>query len=72
MKKYKAYLTMEITADVQEENEDKARDLLAKQIEFSEVRGIKNAGIYYVKNIKVKRYWGGGNEILDDGTVVVR
>ena len=66
MKKYKAFLTMEITADVQEENEDKARDLLAKQIQFSEVRGIKDAGIYYAKNIKIKRYWGGGKEMVQN------
>ena len=66
MKKYKAFLTMEFTADVQEENEDKARDLLAKQIQFSEVRGIKDAGIYYAKNIKIKRYWGGGKEMVQN------
>jgi len=66
MKKYKAFLTMEITADVQEENEDEARDLLAKQIKFSEVRGIKDAGIFYAKNIKIKRYWGGGKEMVQN------
>ena len=33
MKKYKAYLTMEFTADVQASDEDSARDTLAEFIQ---------------------------------------
>ena len=68
MKKYKVFLTMEFEADVQEENEAAARDLVARQINFSsEVCGCKEAGVYYAKNIRLKRYWGGGNLVKDGG-----
>ena len=68
MKKYKAYLTMEFTADVQASDEDSARDTLAEFIQ----NGYKPFYSPAISNIEVKRYWGGGNVILDDGTVVVR
>lgn len=68
MPKYKAYLTMEFTADVQAIDEDSARDTLAEFIQ----NGYKPFYSPAISNIKLTRYWGGGNEILDDGTVVVR
>lgn len=71
MPKYKAYLTMEFTADVQAKDEDSAREALRRAVTFDEISGYCD-GSYDVKNIVVKRYWGGGNEILNDGTVVVR
>ena len=68
MKKYKAYLTMVFTADVQASDEDSARDTLAEFIQ----NGYKPFYSPAISNIKLARYWGGGNEILNDGKVVVR
>lgn len=65
MKTYKVFLTMEFTADVQAANEDEARELLRRCVSCSEIRGCNGNGVYYAKNIKVKRYWGGGNEVDD-------
>jgi len=72
MPKYKAFLTMEFTADTVAKSEDEAREALRRCISHEEKSGYCNGASYDVKNIEVKRYWGGGNEILDDGTVVVR
>ena len=65
MKKYKAFLTMEITADVQAKDEDSAREALRRAITFNQISGYIN-GSFDVKNIEVKRYWGGGKEVKDD------
>ena len=62
MKTYKAYLTMEFTADVKAANEEEAREALRRAVEFSEISGYANGSAYDVQNIEVKRYWGGGNE----------
>lgn len=70
MKKYKVYLTMEFTATVEADTEDEARDFLANAIEYGGKKEIK--GLRQINNAVVKRYYGGGNEILEDGTVVVR
>lgn len=70
MKKWNVYLTMEFTATVEADTEDEARDFLANTIEYGGKKEIK--GLRQINNAVVKRYWGGGNEILDDGTVVVR
>ena len=59
MKKYKAYLTMEFTAEVEADTEDEARDILANRIDYG--GGCQSWG--RIQNAKVKRYWGGGNEI---------
>ena len=72
MKKYKAYLTMEFTADVEAINEDEAREALRRAVSIDDVCGYCNGTEYSVENVKIVRYWGGGNEILKDGTVVVR
>ena len=61
MKKYKAFLTMEFEADVETENEDEAREMLASRI--------KNCGCHSwgrIQNAKVKRYWGGGKEMVQN------
>lgn len=52
MKKYKAYLTMEFTADVQASDEDSARDTLAEFIQ----NGYKPFYSPAISNIEVKRY----------------
>ena len=62
MKKYKVFLTMEFGADVETENdEDEAREMLASRI--------KNCGCHSwgrIQNAKVKRYWGGGKEMVQN------
>ena len=61
MKKYKAFLTMEFEADVETENEDEARDMLAARI--------TNCGCHScgrIQNAKVKRCWGGGKEMVQN------
>ena len=68
MKMWHVYLTMEFTATVEADTEDEARDELANRIDYG--GGCQSWG--RIQNAKVKRYWGGGNEILNDGTVVVR
>ena len=68
MKMWNVYLTMEFTATVEADTEDEARDMLANRIDYG--GGCQSWG--RIQNAKVKRYWGGGNEILEDGTVVVR
>ena len=62
MKKYKVFLTMEFAADVETENdEDEAREMLAARI--------KQCGCHSwgrIQNAKVKRYWGGGKEMVQN------
>ena len=65
MKKYKTFLTMEITADVKAKDEDSAREALRRAVSFDEISGYCN-GSYDVKNIEIKRYWGGGKEVKDE------
>lgn len=59
MKKWKVFLTMEFTAEVEADTEDEARDELANRIDYG--GGCQSWG--RIQNAKVKRYWGGANEV---------
>ena len=61
MKKWNVYLTMEFGADVETENEDEAREMLAARITNC---GCQSWG--RIQNAKVKRYWGGGKEVRNE------
>lgn len=56
MNKYKVTLTVVFVANVQEENKEKAVELLAKNIpyELIDIIGIKDAGIYKVSNVAME------------------
>lgn len=56
MNRYKVSLTIEFTANVQEENEEKAVELLAWNIGHNhvEITGIRDAGIYKLNNMAMK------------------
>ena len=62
MKKYKVFLTMEFTATVEADTEDEARDFLANRINYG--GGCQSWG--RIQNAKVKRYWGGGKEMVQN------
>lgn len=62
MKKYKVFLTMEFTADVEADTEEEARDMFANRIHYG--GGCRSWG--KIKKAKVKRYWGGGKEVKDE------
>ena len=66
MKKYKAFLTMEITADVTAKDEDSTREALRRAVTFNQISGYSNGSFFDVKNIEVKRYWGGGKEMVQN------
>ena len=62
MKKYKVFLTMEFTATVEADTEEEARDMLANRISYG--GGCRSCGL--IQNAKVKRYWGGGKEMVQN------
>ena len=66
MKKYKVFLTMEFTAEVEAANiktEEQA-------VEFLVNRGISFEDyitpVSSIENIELKRYWGGGKEMMQN------
>ena len=62
MPKYKVFLTMEFTAEVEAESEDEAREILKNRVVYG--CGFESWG--RTKDIKLKRYWGGGDEVKND------
>ena len=65
MKKFKAFLTVELSADVVAKDEKDAAEILRRCISCGEISGINENGVYSAKNVVVKRYWGGGNEVKE-------
>ena len=61
-KKWKVFLTMEFEAEVEAYTEEEARDILANRIDYG--GGCRSWG--RIQNAKVKRYWGGANEVQDE------
>ena len=59
MPKWKVFLTMEFTADVEAETEDDARDRLYYFI----YNGFNDAYQRDIDNVEVKRWWGGADEV---------
>ena len=65
MKKFKGFLTIELSADVIAKDEEDVVEILRRCVSCGEISGIREDGVYSAKNVVVKRYWGGGNEVKD-------
>ena len=57
MAKWKVFLTMELEAEVEAENEEEARDRLF----FHIYNGCRDVNVWDIDNINVKKWWGGAN-----------
>ena len=62
MPKWKVFLTMEFEAEVEADDEDSARDDLANFI----VDGYEPFHQRNIENVRLKRYWGGADEVKTD------
>lgn len=60
-KKWKVFLTMEVSAEVEAYTEEEARDRLF----FHIFKGCNDVKVSDIDNIDVKKWWGGANEVTN-------